>query len=157
MCDFRIGILAGAQHCMEVSRVDLPNLDMTRSICLWFLYTMDHRDLKPENLLFDSSGYLVLTDFGFAKRIVKGSKSYTMCGTPEYIAPEIIAQSGHTGAVDWWALGVLIYEMVAGTPPFQDEDRVALFEAITSLDYQMPGYFSSVGHAFYHSFKPYLV
>ena len=67
-----------------------------------------------------------------------------MCGTPEYIAPEIIAQSGHTTAVDWWALGVLIYEMVAGTPPFQDEDRVALFEAITSLDYQMPRYFSSV-------------
>lgn len=124
--------------------MNLLDQNMSRPVCLLFTYEMEHRDLKPENLLFDSSGYLVLTDFGFAKRIIKGSKSYTMCGTPEYIAPEIIAQSGHTGAVDWWALGVLIYEMVAGTPPFQDEDRVALFEAITSLDYQMPRYFSTV-------------
>lgn len=100
------------------------------------------RDLKPENILLDISGYAMLTDFGFAKSIPKGSKSFTLCGTPEYLAPEIVLQSGHTNAVDWWALGILIYEMVTGKPPFCDEDRVSLFKSITSVSYSMPECFS---------------
>lgn len=71
-----------------------------------------YRDLKPENILMAADGYLKLTDFGFAKYC--DSRTYTLCGTPEYLAPEILLNKGHGKPVDWWCLGILIYEMLAG-------------------------------------------
>ncbi|RLN67373.1 hypothetical protein BBJ29_004889 [Phytophthora kernoviae] len=85
-----------------------------------------YRDLKPENILLDSTGYAKLVDFGFAKKLT--GKTYTLCGTPEYLAPEIILGIGHGVAVDCWGVGVLIYEMVMGDSPFSspDEDHLSV-------------------------------
>mmetsp|Transcript_19844 Transcript_19844/g.23817 ORF Transcript_19844/g.23817 Transcript_19844/m.23817 type:complete len:864 (+) Transcript_19844:206-2797(+) len=102
-----------------------------------------HRDLKPENLLIDSDGYIKLADFGFAKRLKASQKTFTTCGTPDYMAPELLTQSGHTGAVDWWALGVLIYEMSTGTTPFYAEDEIDRYKLIQRGKMHFPSFIST--------------
>lgn len=87
-----------------------------------------YRDIKPENLLVDAEGHLVVTDFGFAKVVT--DRTFTVCGTPEYAAPEMILGTGHGMAVDWWMLGVLIFEMCAGFPPFYDHQPYQIYQKI---------------------------
>ena len=84
-----------------------------------------YRDLKPENILISNDGYIKLTDFGFAKYVE--NKTYTLVGTPEYLAPEILLNKGHSKPVDWWTLGILIYELISGIDPFNDEDPMAIY------------------------------
>ncbi|XP_057662661.1 cAMP-dependent protein kinase catalytic subunit 1-like [Diorhabda carinulata] len=100
-----------------------------------------YRDLKPENILIDSSGYLKITDLGFCKKI-DSQRTYTLCGTPEYLAPEIILSQGYNYSVDWWSLGILIYEMCAGFPPFFAKDHMKLYEKIVSGKFSCPPHFS---------------
>lgn len=79
-------------------------------------------------MLIDDAGYLKLTDFGFAK-ICEG-RTYTLCGTPEYLAPEMLLNKGHGKPVDWWTFGILLYEMLAGIDPFADEDPMNIYNKI---------------------------
>lgn len=88
-----------------------------------------YRDLKPENMLLTDKGHVKLTDMGLAKKI-KG-KTFTSCGTPDYFAPEIVKQIGHGMAVDWWELGVLIFELMVGYPPFAANDPMEIFRKIS--------------------------
>ncbi|CAF0748667.1 unnamed protein product [Didymodactylos carnosus] len=87
-----------------------------------------YRDLKPENIMLTGRGYIKLIDFGFAKQVL--TKTATMCGTPQFMSPEIILQENYDRCIDWWALGILNYEMMAGESPFHGDSDEELFEAI---------------------------
>eukprot|EP00058_Branchiostoma_floridae_P024541 XP_002610031.1 hypothetical protein BRAFLDRAFT_99984 [Branchiostoma floridae] len=115
------------------------------ALALDYLHRNDiiYRGLKPEDILISKEGHVKLTDFGFAKVVSTPTRTYTLCGTPEYLAPEILLNKGHGKPVDWWTFGVLVYEMLAGQPPFCDEDHMGIYQKILTGMVYFPRYFPS--------------
>lgn len=102
-------------------------------LCLEYLHGQDiiYRDLKPDNILIAENGYIRMMDFGFSKKLYKWDRTYTFCGTPEYIAPEILLHKPYGHSVDWYSLGIIMYELLYGRTPFIAEDPMTVFRNIT--------------------------
>lgn len=101
-----------------------------------------YRDLKPENILLDDNGHVCLTDFGLSKDVDPSDKAHTFCGTPEYLAPEIVTGAGHDKAVDWWSLGILLYELTVGIPPFYSQNVNEMYNKIQHGVLRFPPFLS---------------
>nr|CAH0101126.1 unnamed protein product [Daphnia galeata] len=115
------------------------------ALALGHLHTLGimYRDLKPENILLDADGHISLTDFGLSKEALDDKKAYSFCGTVEYMAPEVVSRKGHSFAADWWSYGVLMYEMLTGTLPFQASNRKETMTQILRAKLGMPGFLSA--------------
>lgn len=131
-------LVQGGDLFGRLDRVEKLDNHCARFYMVGTMLALDHlhqrnivyRDLKPENLLIDSHGYIKLADFGLAKRVPAGTKTFTVCGTPEYMSPELIGRKGHNKAVDYWSIGILIFEMLSGMPPFYDDNPMITYTKI---------------------------
>ncbi|XP_012253785.2 ribosomal protein S6 kinase 2 beta isoform X1 [Athalia rosae] len=106
-----------------------------------------YRDLKPENILLDADGHISLTDFGLSKQPLDDTKTYSFCGTVEYMAPEVVNRKGHSFAADWWSFGVLMFEMLTGALPFQGANRKETMTQILKAKLGMPNGISTEAQA----------
>lgn len=132
-------------HLRKMNKFEEPIAKFYASqviLALEYLHFLNlvYRDLKPENIMIDKNGYLKITDFGFCK--VLHGRTWTLCGTPEYLAPELILSKGYGFSVDWWSFGVLLYEMNAGYPPFYANEPMKTYEKIVSGRYRCPSSFN---------------
>eukprot|EP00398_MALV-I-01_sp_L67-1_P001060 gene1060-497_t len=146
---------AGGELFYHLSRAGRFKEDKVRfysseiMLALGYLHSLDviYRDLKPENVLLDADGHVKLTDFGLSKEgVTDNFSARSMCGTPEYLAPEILEQTGHGKAVDWYSLGALMFEMCTGLPPYYTRDRQQLFERIRKAKLVFPSSVSIEAH-----------
>ncbi|XP_020227329.1 serine/threonine-protein kinase AtPK2/AtPK19 isoform X2 [Cajanus cajan] len=131
-------------------REDLARFYAAEIICaVSYLHANDimHRDLKPENVLLDADGHVVLADFGLAKQFNESERSNSMCGTVEYMAPEIVMGKGHDKAADWWSVGILLYEMLTGKPPFSGGNRHKIQQKIIKDKIKLPAFLSNEAHS----------
>lgn len=113
---------------------------------LQYLHEHDivYRDLKLDNLLLDADGYVKIADFGLCKEGMGfGQKTGTFCGTPEFLAPEVLTETSYTRSVDWWGLGVLIFEMLVGESPFPGDDEEEVFDSIVNDEVRYPRFLSN--------------
>jgi serum/glucocorticoid-regulated kinase 2 len=145
---FALEFCPGGELFFHLQRVENFDEEVTRFYSAQMVLALEHlhknnviyRDLKPENVLIHNDGYIKLTDFGLAKEnVINDKDAMSFCGTPEYLAPEILERKGHGKAVDWWSLASIIYEMIVGLPPFYEKDnREKLFKQIKSGEPEYP-------------------
>lgn len=143
----------GGELFFHLKRAKLFTVDRAKFYAAEILLALEYlhsqgvvyRDLKAENILVEPSGHIKLTDFGLSKKIYvpDNLKTYSFCGTPEYLAPEILLGVGHDKAVDYWSLGVLLYEMLAGELPFFNKNRQLLYKSIVKAEYDMKTFFTA--------------
>ena len=144
--NFVMPFIPGGELFEELKRTKFFSEDRAKfylaQIALAIQYLHDkgiiYRDLKPENVLIDENGYLKIADFGLSKKIENNELTYSFCGTPEYLAPEVINEEGHDKNVDWWSLGIILYEMLFGIPPFYLKDLNKLYDLIKSGEPNFP-------------------
>lgn len=149
---FILDFINGGELFHHLSREKRFNEERARFYAAEIIAGMEHlhkngviyRDLKPENLLLSNKGHIIMTDFGLSKEGLNSNESSTstFCGTPEYLAPEIIEGSDYTKAIDWWSVGTLIYEMLTGLPPFYTEEEEQMYQKILTADLVIPSFFS---------------
>jgi len=125
------------EHKFSEERVVIYAAEIASALIHLHSHGVVYRDLKPENILLDSSGHIVITDFGLSKEIFDDYTD-TFCGTPEYLAPEVLRGEGHSFPVDWWSLGTLIYEMIVGIPPFYSKSINAMYQRILESPLKFP-------------------
>jgi len=145
---FVLDYAAGGELFFHLTRMKKFPEATTRFYCAEITLALDaihahdvvYRDLKPENILLDGEGHIKLVDFGLAKEGVTDAAegAHSLCGTPEYLSPEVLDRQGHGFAVDWWNLGMVTYEMLTGLPPWYTTDREKLFEALRSAPLKFP-------------------
>ncbi|KAJ3216024.1 hypothetical protein HK099_006094 [Clydaea vesicula] len=127
------------ESSFTISRAKFYTQELIAAISHLHLNNIVYRDLKPENILLDSTGHICLVDFGLSKENIKfDDKTHTFAGTAEYLAPEVLAGQGYNKAVDWWALGILFYEMTTGLPPFYSENTNLMYNRILTSPLTFP-------------------
>ena len=122
--------------------------EVTMAFCALHTRRCAYRDLKPENVLISASGHVKLVDLGLAKVLFGEEKAYSLCGTPEYIPPEVIDGKGYNETCDWWQLGILLYEMITGRTPFTCENPYELYSNILTKKVEFTDKFDEVAKDF---------
>ena len=133
------------EQCWKLKEADVRFYVAELVLALDHLHNLGviYRDLKPENLLLDSDGHIALTDFGLSKENFNHRRSYSVCGTWEYMAPEVLCGKGYDYSVDWWSLGVLMYEMLVGVCPFEGENKKETMAKVMKSTIEYPDSLSS--------------
>ena len=137
------------EGCFDETRAKFIAAELTLALGHLHSNSVVYRDLKPENILIDADGHVKLADFGLSKEGILNvaSGAHTFCGTPEYLAPEVLLRKGHGTAVDWWSLGALLYEMLTGLPPWYSSNRKEMYHGIMHGELHFPDKVSPVARS----------